>query len=131
MKDSRDRNLSVKKTVKGRLPRLPFSALKRAILGKKYVLSVVFIGDRKLLSLNRKYRKKNYVPDILSFPLHKNEGEMFINPSRAYARRKDFNMSKEKFLGYLFIHGLLHLKGLRHGSTIDKAELRYLKRFFR
>ncbi len=126
MKDS---NFSITKTVKGKLPSLPFADMKDAILGKNYELSLVFIGDKRSQTLNKKYRNKDYVPDILSFPYDKKEGEIFINQNKARKRAKDFDMNEKKFIGYLFIHGLLHLKGLRHGSTMNKIELTYLKRF--
>lgn len=124
-------NLSITKTVKGKLPSLPFALMKDGILGKNYELSLVFIGDKRAKTLNKKYRKKDYTPDILSFPYDKKEGEIFINPHQARKRAKEFDMSEKKFIGYLFIHGLLHLKGLRHGSTMDRMELAHLKRFYR
>lgn len=128
--NSQDHHLSITKTINGKLPRLPFIDMKKTILGKDYDLSVVFIGDKRSRSLNQKYRKKDYIPDILSFPYDKKEGEIFINPYQAKRRAKDFKMSEDKFIGYLFIHGLLHLKGLRHGSTMDRMELTHLKRFY-
>ena len=123
-------SLSIQQTVQGKLPRLPLVDMKKAILGNKYSLSVVFIGDTRSKTLNKKYRKKNYIPDILSFSLGKDEGEIFINPTQAKRELKKFNMSYRSFLGYLFIHGLLHLKGVRHGSTMNSLELKYLKQFF-
>ncbi|NQV93216.1 rRNA maturation RNase YbeY [Candidatus Kaiserbacteria bacterium] len=132
MKDTSPSNrLSITKTINGKLPRLPFVDIKESILGKNYDLSLVFIGDRRAKTLNQKYRKKDYVPDILSFPYDKNEGEIFINPYQAKRRAKDFEMDEKKFIVYLFIHGLLHLKGLRHGSTMDTMELAHLKRFYK
>ncbi len=132
MKDAtKNHRLSITKTIKGKLPSLPFVDMKEVILGKDYDLSLVFIGDKLSKSLNKKYRKKDYTPDILSFPYDKKEGEIFINPHQARKRAKDFDMSERKFIGYIFIHGLLHLKGLRHGSTMDRMELKYLKHFYR
>jgi len=126
MKDS---SLSITKTIKGKLPSLPFDDIKETILGSDYILSLVFIGDKRAKTLNKKYRGKDYVPDILSFPYDKKEGEIFINPHQAKRRSRDFDMSEDKFIGYLFIHGLLHLKGLRHGSTMNRMECAYVKRF--
>ncbi|MEX1120405.1 MAG: rRNA maturation RNase YbeY, partial [Candidatus Paceibacterota bacterium] len=117
-----DSNLSITKTIKGKIPHLPFIDMKESILGKKYELSLVFIGDKRAKTLNETYRKKDYIPDILSFPYDTHEGEIFINPLQAKRRAKDFDMSPKKFMGFLFIHGLLHLKGLHHGSTMDKLE---------
>lgn len=122
---------SINKTIKGKLPRLPFADIKNEILGKKYELSLVFIGDKRARTLNQTYRKKDYTPDILTFPYNKKEGEIFINPHQARMRAKDFDMSEKKFIAFLFIHGLLHLKGLRHGSTMDRLELKHLKRLYR
>lgn len=122
-------SISITKTIKGRLPRLPFIDIKESILGKNYELSLVFIGDTRAKTLNKKYRKKDYTPDVLSFPYDKNEGEIFINPYQAKRNSKDFDMNEKEFIKYLFIHGLLHLKGLTHGSTMDRMERTYLKRY--
>ena len=123
-------SVSVQKTIKGKLPSLPLVDIKNSILGSKYSLSIVFIGDTRSRTLNKKYRKKEYVPSVLSFPLSKEEGEIFINPTQARREAKKSSMSYKTFLGYLFIHGLLHLKGLRHGSTMNSLELKYCKQFF-
>jgi hypothetical protein len=40
-----------------------------------------------------------------------------------------FGMTPNEYVGFLFIHGLLHLKGYSHGDTMDKAEKKYSKRF--
>jgi len=126
----KDPNLSITKTTKGKLPSLPFEDVKRLVLGKEYILSVVFVGDKLSKRLNQNYRGKNYVPDILSFPYDKKEGEIFINLNKTKKLSKKFKMGEKKFILYIFIHGLLHLKGLKHGSTMDRMELVYLKRFY-
>lgn len=126
MKNSR---VSVHKTVKESIPSLPLVKIKEAILGSAYTVSIVFIGDTRARSLNRVYRKKNYIPNVLSFQLSKDEGEIFINPRQVRREMKKFDMPYRKLLGYLFIHGLLHLKGLDHGSTMNTMELKLLKQF--
>jgi len=35
-------------------------------------------------------------------------------------------MSYSKFIKYLFIHGLLHLKGFEHSSIMEKEEKKFL-----
>jgi len=106
-----------------------FEQIKDAVLGKKYILSVVFIGDKKSQNLNQTYRQKNYPTDILSFSINKNEGEIFINPSVAKKKSKEFERSEENFLNFLFIHGLVHLKGMDHGSIMEKEEEKFRKKF--
>lgn len=122
-------NLSIRNLTKGKLTSLPFEEVKNEILGSKYELSLVFIGEKKSRALNTKYRQKNKVANVLSFPLSKNSGEIFITPSKAKTECIKFNLSFKKFLVYLFIHGLLHLKGMEHGSRMDKAEEKIKRKF--
>ena len=96
--------------------------MKNKVLGDKYDLSLVFIGSDLSKKLNKTHRGKNAPTDILSFPLTKNSGEIFIDTSTAAKEAKQFNRKTENFIGFLFIHGLVHLKGLDHGSTMEEAE---------
>ena len=106
-----------------------FSNIKEVILGKKYELSLVFIGDARAKKLNKTYRKKTYVPNVLSFPLDKNSGEIFINLNQLKKERKKIKISQKELTKLMFIHGCLHLKGFSHGSKMDKLEQRYIKKF--
>ncbi len=110
-------------------PKFPYQEIKEAILGKKYSLSVAFVGTKRAQKLNVEYRQKSYVPNVLSFPLDSETGEIFICPEIAYGEAKDFNLSKEGYIAFLFIHGLLHLKGYDHGDTMESLERRYMKKF--
>ena len=100
-----------------------------SILGKKYQLSLVFIGEKRAQKLNLSSRGKNYTPNILSFPLDKSNGEIFICESKSASEAKNFNLSKKAYVGFLFIHGCLHLKGFAHGDKMEKKEKFYLKKF--
>ena len=121
--------LSITNTTQEALPRISFKRIASAILPQGYELSVVIAGERRARALNRRYRKKDTVPNVLSFPLSKAEGELFLNVARARLDAPRFRMSERKFLIYLVIHGLLHLKGLSHGRTMSQAETHFLKRF--
>src|SRR3989344_4818070 len=68
-------------------------------LGKKYDLSLVICGDK----LTNKH-------NVLSYPLSKDIGEIFLNPKRA----KPFTLT------HLFIHAVAHLKGFDHSPAMDK-----------
>lgn len=124
-------NVTVFQETKGKLPRLPFVEMKNTILGKKYELSVIFIGAKKSQTLNSTYRGKNYPTNILSFPFEKNSGEMYIHLAKARTDAADFDLTYEKFVVKLYVHGLLHLKGLDHSSTMDFEEERYFKKALR
>ena len=114
---------------KGKIPNLPFSVFKDAVLGKDYNLSLVFVGSTTAKKLNKTYRDKDYATDILSFPLDKKNGEIFINPQKAKIKAKEFNREYSNYIAFLFIHGLHHLKGMDHGSTMERAEEKIRKMF--
>lgn len=120
---------SILNTTKGKLPRLYFVDIKNAALGKQYDLSLVFIGGTKSRRLNRVYRGKDKATNILSFELSKNSGEIFIDLNLAKKQAKKFERKENNFIGFLFIHGLMHLKGMDHGDRMEKAEAKLRTRF--
>jgi len=114
---------------KAKMPRLAFARMKNAILGAHYELSVAIVGTAKMRELNRRWRDKDEPTDILSFPLSKIEGEIYINPFVAMKEAKKFDRSYDNFILFLFIHGLVHLKGYDHSSTMESIEKKFRKKF--
>jgi rRNA maturation RNase YbeY len=130
MAEAKDKeNFSINNKTKGKLPRLPFVLIKNAVLGEKYLLSLVIVGDTLSRKLNRTYRNKNKPTNVLSFELSKNEGEIFLNLKKAKSETKKFRENYKNLVGYLFIHGLLHLKGMTHGGTMEEAERKIRRKF--
>jgi len=123
-------NFSVINSTKGKLPSLPFVVIKNDILGEKYSLSLAFVNPKKSREINKKYRNKDNATNILSFPLSKNEGEILICPSVVKKETKKFNRNFKELLGYLVIHGMLHLKGMEHSSRMDREEKKYDQKYF-
>ncbi len=120
---------SIQNTTKGKPPRLPFREMKEYVLGKDYELSLVFAGDARTRKLNLTYRNKDKPADVLSFPLSKKEGELFINLKRTRMTARKFDEPFENFVGFLFIHGMLHLKDMDHGSKMESEERRIRAHF--
>lgn len=110
-------------------PRIPYEQMKNGILGASYALSLVFIGTHRAQALNYTSRKKTYVPNVLSFPLDKTHGEIFITPTVARKEARRQGMTTKGYTGLLFIHALLHLKGMRHGDTMDRLERKYCAQY--
>ena len=111
------------------LPKIAFRDIKEAALGKKYTLSVSFVSPAHMKKLNLMYRNKNMPTDILSFPLSKTEGEIYISPSETRKEAKKFDRSYENFLAFLFIHGCVHLKGYDHSDTMERIEAKIRTKF--
>jgi probable rRNA maturation factor len=123
------KNFSIINHLKGKLVSLPFSQYKNTILGKKYDLTINFISDKEIQKLNQIYRNINKPTDILSFPLNKNTGEIFICLKVAAKKAPCFNRTKTNYLAFLVIHGLVHLKGFEHSAKMERVEEKYRKNF--
>lgn len=107
---------------KGKLPRLPFADMKNEVLGKDYELSLVFVDEVESHNINLAHRKKDKPTNVLSFPLDKTSGEIIICPEYAKKEAPLFDRTYENYLAFLFIHGLVHLKGFDHGSRMEAEE---------
>ena len=119
---------SVSSTVRT-YPTFPYETIKNAVLGKSYVLSLSFVGATRAQQFNIQYRKKDYVPNVLSFPLDEKNGEIIICPLVAKNEAKKFKLTVNGYIAYLFIHGCVHLKGHDHGDTMDKLEQKFMRQF--
>lgn len=124
-----DNTTSITNKTKGKLPSLPFVAMKNKILGTKYELSISFVGKTESQKLNKTYRGKDYPTNVLSFELSKTSGELVLQPACVKRDAKNFDMDYSNFLAFLLIHGMLHLKGMEHGSTMEGQEVRFKKMF--
>ena len=124
-----DLNISILNKTKGKLPRLPFVNLKNQILGEDYDLSLVFVEPKESQKINLATRAKDNPTNVLSFPLSETSGEIFIDPKTSAKDAPNFDMTPSKFILFLVIHAMLHLKGYEHGSTMEKQEKKFLKIF--
>ena len=121
--------ISIINKTKGKPPRLPFARLKDAILGTKYDLSIAIVTPKESHKLNLAHRQKDKPTNVLSFPYDKTSGELVLDIKTSLKDAPNFDMTGPKFLLFLVIHGMLHLKGFDHGSTMERAEKKFLKMF--
>ncbi len=124
-----DSTVSIVNMTKGKLPSLPFVELKNKILGEKYELSIAIVTPKESHKLNKQYRGKDNPTNVLSFPYDKKSGELVLDITTSKKDAPNFEIETKKFLIFLVIHGMLHLKGFDHGSTMEKAEQKFLKFF--
>jgi probable rRNA maturation factor len=124
-----EETLSVINKTKGKLPSLPFLNIKNDILGKKYSLSIAFVNEKQSQEINKKYRNKDKSTNVLSFDLNENKGELILCPAVIKREAKNFDKNFTQFLGFLVIHGMLHLKGMDHSSTMDKEQDFYFAKY--
>lgn len=103
--------------------------IKDYYLKDNYELSLVYLNNKQSKKLNLLHRGKNKPANILSFPLSKNIGEIFIDLEELKKQAPSFELSEKNFFLKLFIHGLCHLKGMDHSSKMDRTEEKIQKHF--
>ena len=89
---------------------------------KRINISIAFVGQEEIRRLNKKYRKKDRVTDVLSFGRVKEfkRGdnseieEIAICPSVVRENAKKYKSTFKKELARVLIHGVLHLLGYDH-----------------
>ncbi|MEA1929678.1 MAG: rRNA maturation RNase YbeY [Patescibacteria group bacterium] len=104
-------------------------ALKDHVLGPRYELSLAFVSSRVSRELNRLYRHKDKPANILSFPLTDTDGEILMVEALITQEAEKLGWKPTDYTIFLFIHGLLHLKGYAHGSKMEHEE-QVLAKFF-
>lgn len=92
-------------------------------------ISLVFVGTKRARSLNKNLRGKTYIPNVLSYALSQKSGEIIICPYEAERQSAAYGLKKHDFILYLFIHGILHIKGWAHGGKMEKCEQYLLAKF--
>ncbi|KKR84905.1 MAG: putative rRNA maturation factor [Candidatus Uhrbacteria bacterium GW2011_GWF2_41_16] len=92
--------------------------------GNKFV-SVAFVSPKEIRRLNRDYRGKDVVTDVLSFPLHTDvlAGEVLICFEQARLQAQEQGHGIRKEIGILFVHGLLHIFGFDHETKQDRKKM--------
>ena len=94
---------------------------------KNYEFTIFLTNNEKMKNLNLKFRNKNKVTDVLSFPLKikfKNKlylGDIAISFEIINKRSKlsYFDLELDK----MWIHGLLHLNGYDHKNLKDYKKM--------
>lgn len=114
--------LETRNLTKKRPPTIKFGDLLIKVLGKTYDLSLVIADDKTSQKLNRIYRKKNKPANVLSFPYSEKSGEIILNIEKALREAREENVSLRDRMLLLYVHGLAHLKGFRHGRAMDTFE---------
>jgi len=100
--------------------------------------SVAFVSPSRIRSLNGRYRGKDRVTDVLSFPLgedvegRRHAGDVVICLARARSQAKREGHSLVRELELLAVHGTLHLLGYEHkdrpGDRMRRLESALLRR---
>ncbi|WP_281190934.1 rRNA maturation RNase YbeY [Staphylococcus schleiferi] len=101
-------------------------------INEKAELSVTFADKDEIQAINREYRDKDRVTDVISFAFEEQEdifegmemprilGDIIICTDVAQEQAQQYNHSFERELGFLALHGFLHLLGYDHMSEEEE-----------
>ena len=100
---------------------------KRNFFKKKSYLTIAFLSQTRMKHLNKVFRKKNKVTDVLSFaPVEKDcVGELALCMDKIRDQAKEHDLTLKEEVAYLILHGLLHLMGYQHENSLKEAQKMY------
>lgn len=91
---------------------------------EKQTMQIIFVTQDEIKRLNQTYRNIDKPTDVLSFvnddPMDKSLGDIFISVDQATMQAQDFGHSLDRELGFLAVHGYLHLKGYDHHTPDEE-----------
>ena len=87
-------------------------------------VAIAIVSDARMRALNRSYRKKDYVTDVLSFEGDGTAlGDLVIAKGVAARQARAVGHSLQTEMRVLALHGLLHLLGYDHDHPDDQARM--------
>lgn len=105
-------------------------------------MSVTFMDNAAIQVINRDYRDKYQPTDVISFALEeeteeelpiifddempampRNLGDIMISVERAKEQASEYGHSYDRELGFLALHGFLHINGYDHMTPEDEKEM--------
>jgi probable rRNA maturation factor len=109
---------------------------------KEGEVALTFVSNETIRELNKDYRGLDKITDVLSFAITENDadelainfneedwdevpdsillGDIIISVPRALEQSQDYGHSLEREIGFLFVHGFLHLIGYDHQTEEDE-----------
>lgn len=109
-------------------------------------IALTFVTDEEIHALNREYRGIDRPTDVLSFAMNESVdeeqeivyeleegeelddlgdmlGDIIISVETAQAQSEEYGHSLHREIGFLFVHGFLHLLGYDHQDETSEAEM--------
>ena len=133
--------------------RVIYQAVKKIGFPRGVILSVSFIGDKKMYALNQQYRQQNKTTNVLAFKTtpeypkipeslrivrkirvdpgirgQRDLGDIFISYAEARREAKQYGWTMRYEIARLTLHGFLHLLGYNHVKRGDAKAMEGLEK---
>ncbi|MFB1050780.1 rRNA maturation RNase YbeY [Paraliobacillus sp. JSM ZJ581] len=120
------------------IQRLISFAAERENITQEAEISINFVDNREIQIINRNYRQIDRPTDVISFALEETGegeikiigedlpiilGDIVISIDMAKEQADQYNHSLERELGFLALHGFLHLLGYDHMNENDEKAM--------
>ena len=108
-------------------------------IGDGTEVSITFVTNEAIHEINRQYRDKDQPTDVISFALEEMGddevqiiggegmprvlGDIIISTDRTREQATEYGHTFERELGFLAVHGFLHLLGYDHMNAEDEKEM--------
>lgn len=105
-------------------------------------MSLTFVKNPEIKKLNAKYRGVDRATDVISFAINDNDddegivmdpelqaqipqdlGDLFISVDKVKEQALFLGHSEDRELGFLIVHGFLHLNGYDHEQPDDEKKM--------
>lgn len=101
-------------------------------------VSVTIVNNEEIQKINKEYRGKDYPTDVISFALEEDGegeieiigadmppvlGDIIISADKAREQAEEYGHSLMRELGFLTVHGFLHLLGYDHITEEEEKEM--------
>ena len=131
------------------IEKLILSTAKELELGENFEVSITIVDNARIHEINRQYRSIDRPTDVISFAIEDNDdedfdvfldesffdadeeritvprllGDIFISIDKVKEQAKEFGHSYEREIGFLVVHGFLHLNGYDHQTKEEEKEM--------
>jgi probable rRNA maturation factor len=120
------------------IERLVKFAAEKEKIEEQSEVSISYVSNERIQEINREYRDKDVPTDVISFALEElGEGEVellgdeiprilgdiIISIPKAKEQAEEYGHSFMRELGFLAVHGFLHLLGYDHMTKEDEVEM--------
>ncbi|HYE81172.1 MAG TPA: rRNA maturation RNase YbeY [Clostridia bacterium] len=141
--DNRQEKVKVEEALEALVVKVVEKVLSREECEEEYEVSISFVDNEEMRSLNMEYRGIDKETDVLSFPmvdfveeglLEEDEnaeyideeialGDIVISMEKALEQAEEYGHSFERELAFLLVHGMLHLLGYDHEDEASEVEM--------